>query len=65
VAFERAVEPAADHAGRVAGHLGIAGAAVAVVFAAALVGSQAAKQALGGGRGLGGMGLVGLCVGDR
>jgi hypothetical protein len=52
VALERLVEPAADEAGRVAGHLGVAGAAVAVVFAAALVGGEVVEEALGGGGGL-------------
>lgn len=52
VAFESTVEPAADHAGRVPRHFGVAGAALAVVFAAALVGSQVVEEALGGGGGL-------------
>jgi hypothetical protein len=56
VAFESAVEPAAHHAGRVAGHFGVASAAVAVVFAAALVGGEATEEALGGGGGLEGRG---------
>jgi len=37
VALEGLVEPAADETGRVACHLGVAGAALAIVFAAALV----------------------------
>lgn len=52
VAFEGAVEPAADQAGRVACHLGVAGAALGVVFAAALVAGQVVEEALGGGGGL-------------
>lgn len=49
VAFERPVEPAADHAGRVARHLGVAGAALAVVFAAALVAGEVSEEAVGSG----------------
>jgi len=52
VALESPVEPAADEAWGVACHLGVAGAALAVVFAAALCGVQVAEQALGGGGGL-------------
>lgn len=52
VALEGAVEPAADHAGRVSCHFGVARAALAVVFAAALVSGQVVEKALGGGGGL-------------
>jgi hypothetical protein len=52
VALERSVEPAAHETGRVAGHLGIAGAALAVVFAAALLVGQVVEEALGCGGGL-------------
>jgi len=49
VALERLVEPAADEPGRVAGHLGVAGAALAVVLAAALLVGEVTEEALGGG----------------
>ena len=52
VALESPVEPAADEAWGVACHLGVAGTALAVVFAAALCGVQVAEKALGGGGGL-------------
>ena len=52
VALESLVEPATYETGGVAGHLGVAGAALAVVFAATLLGSEVAKKALRGGRGL-------------
>jgi hypothetical protein len=66
VALERLVEPAADEPGRVAGHLGVAGAALAVVLAAALLVGQVAEEALGGGGGLHRVGmLVGGILGGR
>jgi hypothetical protein len=49
VALEGPVEPAAHEAGRVARHLGVAGAALTVVLAAALVGGEVVEEALGGG----------------
>lgn len=52
VALESPVEPAADEAWGVAGHFGVAGAALTVVFAAALCGVQVAEKTLGGGGGL-------------
>lgn len=52
VALEGPVEPAAHQPGRVACHFGVAGASLAVVFAAALVGGQVVEEALGGGGGL-------------
>jgi hypothetical protein len=52
VALESAIEPAAHHARRISCHFGVAGTALAVVFAAALVGVEIAEQALGGGGGL-------------
>lgn len=52
MALEGPVEPAADETGRVAGHLGVAGAALAVVFAAALLVGEVVEEALGCGGGL-------------
>lgn len=49
VAFERPVEPATHHAGGIPRHFGVAGAALAVVFAAALVVGERAEEAVGGG----------------
>jgi hypothetical protein len=52
VALESLVKPAADETGRVASHFGVAGAAVAVVLAAALMGVEVVEEALGSGGGL-------------
>lgn len=52
MALKSPVEPAAHEAGRITRHLGVAGAALAVVLAAALVGGEIVEEALGGGGGL-------------
>lgn len=49
VTLESSVEPATDETGGVACHFGVAGAALAVVFAATLLGVQVVEEALGGG----------------
>jgi len=49
VTLKGSVEPAADETRRVACHLGVAGAALAVVLATALVVVQVVEEALGGG----------------
>jgi hypothetical protein len=50
--LESLVKPARNEPGRVAGHLGVAGAALGVVLAAALLGVEGLEEAAVGGGGL-------------
>lgn len=59
MAFEGTVEPAADHTGGIASHLGVAGTALAVVFATTLLVREIVEEAAGCGGGLGGK--VSIC----
>jgi hypothetical protein len=63
-ALESLVEPPRYEPGRAAGHLGVAGAALGVVLAAALVGVEGFEEAAVGGGGLWVWGLVAILSRD-